>query len=382
MEFFENFVLFPDGEHLLLLKILNTLLTTIYFLYASIFAGTVSLSVLFKILDRREPNPLYQKFAQDLLRLVTSNKSAVFLLGILPLLTLIFSYAQIYQGTSFKIVQHFTFILLFTIIGFMFSFLYKFFCETENSNFIFQLASGLLGITFFIIACFILSSTTSLLFYPEKWLYVKYSLPFFIYENVIPRFLLFTSYIFSITGTSVLFFFFHWPGRTEIHNSEYARFVKKFSAGFSLIFVTLLPVFILWNMLTFPEVAKSGLVYNLWILLLLILMITAPLLYSILRRHDFKYGAATFILFLISFLTVSSADQIAGTTASYEQSLVLIAKAEKIHQKILEQREERVAASQKIDGSQLFTAICSSCHKIQCCFTIGCCCCNISTSSN
>ncbi len=363
MEFFENFTLFPDSENLLLLKILNTLLTGIYFLYVSIFTGTISLSVVFKVLDRREPNPLYQKFAQDLLKLVTSNKSAVFLLGILPLITLIFSYAQIYQGTSFKIVQYFTFIIIFTIIGFVFSSFFKFYSETENSSFIFQAGSGLLGIIFFIIACFILSSTTSLLFYPEKWLFVKYAVPFFVYENVIPRFLLFTLYILSITGAAVLFFFFHWPGRTEIQNSEYAQFVKKFSAGLSLITVTILPVFILWNMLTFPDVAKSGLVYNLWIFLLLILMITALLLYTILKRSDFKYGAVTFTLFLISFLTVSTADQIAGTTASYEQSLLLIAKAEKIHQKILIEREERVAASQNIDGSELFAKICSSCHK-------------------
>jgi len=360
MDFFE--ILYPDAEHFLLLKILIAILTFIYFTYVAVFTGSASLSLVFNILDKRESNSMFRRFSNDLIQFVTASKSVIFLLGILPLFTLAFTYAQIYQGTPFEIVKYFLVITIFTFLGFVVIFIYKSFLEKQK-NILFQILSGLAGIGLFVTAFFILSNTISLQLKPEKWAFVDYFVPIFIYENVIPRFLLLTVYVFSITGASILFFFFSWPDRKEIEGLEYATFVKKFSAIISLVFTLLQPILIIWNLKTFPEVAKSSAVFTSLFISLFLMLVIALLLYSIITRSDKKYIPATFVLFLASFLTITISDQIAGETASYDKTQLLIAKADEIHKKVTEAREERIAASMQFDGSEVFTNICSACHK-------------------
>lgn len=360
MDFLE--ILYPDAEHFLLLKILIAILTFIYFTYVAVFTGSTSLSILFNILDKRESNSLFRRFSNDLAQFVTTSKNVVFSLGILPLFTLAFTYAQIYQGTPFKIVQYFLIITLITFHGFIFTFIYKSFLE-KKIHVLFQIMPGLIAVGLFVISYFILSNTISLQILPEKWAFIQYPVPIFVYENVIPRFLLLTVYVFAITGASILFFFFSWPDRKEIEGLEYAKFVKKFSAIISLVFILLQPVLVIWNLKTFPEVAKSSAVFTSLFISLFLMLVIALLLYSIIIRSDIKYIPATFILFLASFLTITISDQIAGEAASYDKTQVLISKADEIYKKVIEAREERIAASMQFDGSEVFTNICSACHK-------------------
>ncbi len=361
MNFLEDAILYPDAEHLLLLKILIAILTFIYFTFAGVFTGCASLSVIFNILNRRESNQLHLRFSEDVIRFITASKSTIFLLGILPLFTMAFTYAQIYQGTPFEIAQYFLVITFFTFWGFFFTYIYKHLLEKQQ-NLVVQIGVGLLAIGLFVLAFFILSNTMSLQMKPEKWAHVQAVVPIFIYENVIPRFLLLTTYVFALTGAAILFFF-SWPDKKKIPDEEYARFIKKFSAVLSLIFILLQPIFVIWSMMTFPEIARSRAVFTFWGISLVLMFSIAILLYSILTRKDNKYFAVTFILFLASFLTITIADQIASGNASYETSRVLIARAEEIHQNIITEREERIAASMKIDGALVFANVCSACHK-------------------
>lgn len=362
MQFFENAVLYPDAEHFNLLKMIVAILTFIYFTYVAIFTGCASLSVFFNILNRREPNSYQQRFSLDLLHFITDRKSAIFLLGVLPLFTMAFTYAQLYQGTSFDIVRYYFIITGFTIVGFVLTIIYKNFM-TKPETLLLQLTIGLAGIASFVLSFFILSNTISLQFAPEKWGMASGIIPFFIHGNVLPRFFLLTAYVFSITGAAVLFFFFKWPERVKLTDEKYAAFVKKVSAALSLSFILLQPVFVTWGMLTLPVVAKSNAVFISWLASLIFMFLISIFLFSILTRTDTKYVTITFVLFLLSFLTITVSDQIAGERASLDKAQILIGKAEEIHKKILEAREERVAASMQIDGAQIFGNICSACHK-------------------
>ena len=93
------------------------------------------------------------------------------------------------------------------------------------------------------------------------------------------------------------------------------------------------------------------------------MLVIALLLYSIITRSDKKYISVTFVLFLASFLTITVSDQIAGEAASYDKAQLLIAKADEIHKKVIAEREERIAASMQFDSLEIYTNVCSACHK-------------------
>jgi cytochrome c len=362
MGFLDNVALSPSAEHIALLKAIITLMLVIHIPYVSIVMGGAFFSFVFSALDKRESNPTHVRFSRELIELVTSKRSAPALLGILPLFTLILAFSQLYQDSGFRIANYLLIVALLAVAGFVLLYIYRGSFSNRDRQFPLHILFGLGAVLAFFGGYIILASTTSLIFFPEKWSFVNTPFPLFIYENEIPRHGMFLFFTFALTGAAILYFYFSWPERKKDLDPDYANFVKKFATILALVSVFLQPIFIAWNLLTFPDAASSETVFAVWGVTLFMLMVISMLLYSSLNSANQRFSAVVFILFLATFIVMTVNDQIAAGNANFEREKLLAKKAEEIHQQILAAREGRQEAATQVDGTEVFNRICVACH--------------------
>lgn len=362
MDFLNDMVLFPSAENIVLLKIIIVLMLIIHIPYISILFGGSLFSLVFSIADKREPNTTHLRFSRDVLHFITSNKSAPILLGVLPLLSLVLSFTQLYQGSGFKISQYLLFTSLFAIAGMILLHVFSATFSMRERNFPIHLVLGLAVVGCFKVGYLIFAGTTSLMFSPEKWTFVNTAVPIFVYANELPRHALFLFFFFALASSGILYFFLAWPGRKEL-DAEYSQFVLKIGAIVGLIFVLLIPIFGVWNLITFPDMAASESVFAIWGIILLLLLITAMLLNSAIKSLNRKLVTSVFVFMLATFSVLMINDQIAAGNASQEREILLAAKSEALHQEILAAREAKSATATAVNGGEIFNNICSACHQ-------------------
>lgn len=362
MEFLDSIAIYPSAQQVVLLKVILGLMLVIHIPYMSIIMGSTLFSLAFSVLDKREPNPTHLRFSRDLINLASSTGTAPILLGILPLITMVLAFGQLYQGTELKMSSYVLIVTVCTIAGFIFLNIFKKSFENRETQFYSHLVSGLVTVGVFFGGYLIFASAISLIFFPEKWPFVQGAFPLFVYENVLPRHALFIFFTLALTGAAILYFFFKWPDRKTEFDPEYAGFVKKVCSGITLLFVLLMPIIIAWNLLTFPDVAASEAVFGLWIVVLLLLMVTSVLLFSSISRGSYRFTTVCFLLLLMTFGVISVNDQIAAGNASFEHHTMLTKQAQEVHETIIAEREARMQAATQVDGETIYKNICSACH--------------------
>jgi cytochrome c551/c552 len=363
MQFLEQFALAPSAEHLLLLKILIVLLLLIHVPFASLFMGGSLLSFVFTALDKREKNPRYERFSSDLMNLITGNAYVTFLLGLLPLATLLFVFAQIYQNSPLLIANYLAVVIAFAFFGFAMIHLYASRAALLKLNFALRLGIGGLGFLFLLSAYFIFSSSTSLILEPDRWPFIKEPFPTFFSANVIPRFSYFLTLIFSIAGIGIPYLLLNWYEKAAHFEADYRDFIFKLGTQVALASILLQPIFIVWNLVTFADVAVSDSVFHVWMIVLFLLMIVAVRLFSGLQKPKSKKLTGTVVLYVLAFLFIFAGDQIAGDNANREFEKSLTGRSEMVRAKLAAEREERAAALSKVDGEEIFNRICMTCHR-------------------
>ena len=90
----ENLALPVSGAHLNLLSFLLMLAFVSFTIYTGIVFGSMILSYFFKRKYNKTGNELENKFSQDVIGIITKNPTTWFGFGLMPMLTIIFSYIQ------------------------------------------------------------------------------------------------------------------------------------------------------------------------------------------------------------------------------------------------------------------------------------------------
>jgi len=363
MQFLEKFVISPSPDHLLLLKILSVLLFLIHIPYVSVLFGSTILSVIFQGRNRRESNSFFLRLAGDLRSFGVVNINSTLLLGFLPLITLMFVFAQIYQGTSFAVANYLLIVLALASVGFGIVHLYRSRFSQHEYGFAQHVSVAGLGLAFLLTAYFILMSSASLVLEPEEWPVMHAPFPTFFSANVIPRFLFFLTVVFSITGLAVLLFMTGKPSEETLDHKEYGKFVRRLGSTLALTSILLQPIFIFWHLFTLPDTAVSGGLFFLWALVLFLLLLAALSLRAGLSASEGRMRVRAAVIFFLAFSLMSVGDQMASSTANYEHEKSVSARALEVVNKLAAEREERAAAAGKIDAAPLFDKICAACHR-------------------
>ena len=315
MNFISNLISTPTQEHLHLNQYIIVVISLIFLTYMGILFGSVLLSLVYMNRASSEENPLFQKLATDLTTTFVGNKAVGLIMGIIPAFVLLITFSQILHHSDILISQYFLYVFLFTVAAIVFAHLFKNSLSRDNENL--QRQNGLGGITLFflVMMAFTFISSTSLILFPSRWALVRMQIPVFFDFNIVVRFLIFFAAAFAITGSAIVFFFFNWGGGKQNLDEAYRSYVAKLGGGLSLGFTLLLPLLIVWNFKTIPPVAESMTAYWVAVGILVLLLVTANLLYLLLKNSNVSYGSSTFVLLMVAFLFMTVNDNIAREEA-------------------------------------------------------------------
>jgi cytochrome c len=395
MNFFDRIVIPPSANHILLLKYIMTISLMLFIPYLGMIIGASSLSVYFKRKSIKTGNTLYASFAKDIIEKLTFSKYAVVALGIIPLLSILFCYAQFLYNSGTVAVTY----ILFSVDIFILAFIliYVFRNSFLQGSIISSLEealksepniesrpemkevhemgdrlkntanhSGIWGTVLLFIGAYIFLASTSLASDPDRWADVRNFFEVLLSWNAVFSFLYLISAAGAITGSAILFFFFKWPvyrnestGGSQNMSSEYSSYVKNFSVILTFVSVLLLPVLLFMSFMFVPQIALSKQVFLYLILLLVAVLVSCNLLYLMFKNSDVSFATGLFFLIFIIFGFNILKDQLVLGNALKEQAGILIAKSEE-HEKEL---QSQLVSSSGIDAEQIYNTRCIACHR-------------------
>src|SRR4030067_265528 len=109
-----------------------------------------------------------------------------------------------------------------------------------------------------ILAFFLFSNVYGILFNPEKLPLLRKQIGFLLSWNAVVKFLLFLAFFFGMTGGVILLRGGRSPGGEEGTDAGYRGFVRDVGAILTFSATLVLPVFVLFDLVTLPGIALSA----------------------------------------------------------------------------------------------------------------------------
>lgn len=371
MNFLDNLVLPQSSEHIELLHYILMLIMFLFIPFISILFGGTTLSIYYRRKGLNENNPMFIRFAHDIIETLTINKSIGIILGIVPLLTAVLIVAQLLHNTESPAVYYLLTSFILTTISVILIYTYRYSVifsrlfdnikniipEDDNTSEIIKnyrdgsralsYRSGRYGLLLLFIALFMFVAGISNTLFP------LYSF------EVLFRFLQFLTAAFSITGGAIFFSFFYWDGGRKIDDDNYRTFIKKIAVNITFTGTIIQPLFLTYDFIALPSTALSGAVFTYGMIAILLLFVAYHLLYSMIRDANLKMSGPVFYVLIFSMFGVIVKDQLAMGNANKLNSVILNAKYIEYFNEI--SGANKLAAV--VSGEQIYKNICSSCHS-------------------
>ena len=279
MDFLDNLVLPQSAHHMVLLKYLLVLTYIIFIPYVSILTGSLIYSIYFNRESRKHNNPACSSISKKIIDQITFNKSIALGLGVLPLLSAAFCYAQLLHLTGVNVPEYvlFSAILMFASILFIYTYKYSFSLnrlfekittvdneetKTElkgytNSTKNLSSKSGIYGLVLLLITIYIFSGAISLAVDSPNWARNNSFINILFSLKTMVTFLQFILFSFLATSIYLLYVYFR-PSSEEILTIEEREGLKNFVLRTGLIFSIILPLFIVISLFIKPIASLSG----------------------------------------------------------------------------------------------------------------------------
>jgi cytochrome c len=391
MEFFDQIVVPPSANHILLLKYIFIVSLLLFLPYLGMMMGASFLSVYFNGKGARTGNSIYTRFAKDVIAKLAITKNAELALGIVPALSIIFIYAQLlYQAKTITVsvmaLSVVLFIAAFILInkyrsGFkiesVISSLKKSGGNQEGSDEVSEYEdtlnrniglSGKIGTTLLYLAAYFFVGCTMLAANPERWVKVNNILQVFFSGATLFNFLYLLALAGVISGAGILFYFFKWPalsmGKQGGMSDEYAGFVKHFASTLAFVSSLFLPVLMFFSFLFLTGSALSFEVFVLLILALITALVLSNVLYMMYKNSEtgnesVKFSAIVFFLVIIFFaFNILKEESVLGNALT-QQTYTIITKADE-HEKEV---KSKLVTTSGISGEEIYNTKCIACHK-------------------
>ncbi len=126
MEFLDKLVLPQSAEHIELLHYMLVLVLALFVPFISIVFGGTFASIYFGKKFRKTKILYYKKLSKDVIEYVTVNNGVGIILGIVPLLTLILIFAQLFHTAQIQTVSFLALSLILVIISLVMIYTYRY----------------------------------------------------------------------------------------------------------------------------------------------------------------------------------------------------------------------------------------------------------------
>jgi cytochrome c len=354
MEWLQNITLPQSLEHIELLHYLLVISLFIFISFVSIIFWGTGLSVYFKVNEKKYLDDKYRRIAKDIIEIVTINKNTGVILGIVPLITAILIFAQLFQSTATANLDYLTTSLCLLSVALFFIYDYR---NSLSDLKELRLSSGITGfiILFFALWLFVTGITVAVFhghWQPEGLFSDLFS------SLVIIRFIFLFVASLAVTGGAVLFGLFSPLGKRAKVDDDYAEFVKSRMLKVTFTATILLPLIMFVNLFIVPDTSLSGAIFAYIIIGLFLLFLAYHFLYMIFAKFSSKFTALLFFSLLLMLLTVIINDKIIISNTTKVQSAILAVEYDEL---LAELKGEDVAV--EINGEEIYKVRCASCHK-------------------
>lgn len=381
MNFLDKFVIPLGAGHIELLNIIQIITLIIFLPYTGMILGGTAISIYFNGKGKKENNPLYTRFAKDIIERLQARTVMGIGFTVLPVATLSIIYSQILFSAKIITVSFLIFSVLYYLASVIFISKYKnsflknpkpnkylvYFRlvreedwkEDEAKNIVPSLSGyAYLGLTAMLVGLFLLVCGTTVVSDPTRWNttgIIKSVFSPHAWFNLL--YLIFASV--SISGGAILYLFFIWQGGIKDMNDEYKKLVKGSVIPVTMISLMIQPIFLFGSTVLTPVSAMSSSVYIYIVFSLAGILVTGNLLYAIYKNSEIRFaGAVFFIMFLVFAFTVVKEQVILGNSVK-EHIYTLSQKSEGYSK----QRKSVINTDAKIDAEQIFNQKCFACHK-------------------
>ncbi len=384
MDFLDKLVLPQSAHHMVLLKYLLVLTYLIFIPYLSLLIGTNILSVFYNRRAARTNDPTAYKFAKELVDIVTFNRSVVLGLGVVPLLSSVFCYAQLLHLSPLNTSGYLIISIIFFLIGISFLYSYK---NSFHLKDILKAASdsvnkdqdlerdinnytskakiafekfGVYSLIALLFSTYIFTGTVKLAADPSRWESTSSVIGVIFSLSSLLSFSLFVVFSLLITASVILFFYFRPNSETEITTEKVKELAKNSSMYIGLISTIIFPVFLLLNVYLLPHESLSFGIFALLIVIMFIVIVIANLFYLMIKSNSTKYSTSLLFLILLLVVTLTVKDQFAFDTSSQLQFNKLVANYDEYQTKL---KEEMGGGAVEISGVDIYNGRCIACHQ-------------------
>lgn len=388
MDFLDQLVIPPSANHVMLLKYILTISLLLFVPYTGMMIGATYLSNYFNKKGRRMHNPMYTRFAKDIIEQLTITKSAELALGSIPVLSTTFAYAQLLYEAKTITMGIMVLSALFFIIAFVFIYKYRSTFQIgevlqsyrglvgsekldqpgknvekirdyEENLVSSNLTYGKIGMYMLLFAAYIFVGSTSLASDPTRWDSVNNILRILFSWQTITNYLYLLAAGGTITGGAILFYLFKWNGGLKDMDEEYAGFVKSYASKLTFVSAICLPLLIFFNFLYLPSSANSPSVYVYLVIIMLLLLVLYNFLYPMIKNSDTSFATIVFVLIFMVFTFNIIKDGAALGNALRDHTEEITKKAEEIEK----EAKTKTMTAGGISPDAIYNSKCSACHR-------------------
>jgi cytochrome c len=356
VEFLDNFILPQSAEHIELLHYMLIVILFIFIPFAGILLGGSILSLIgFKKSGKTKDNKFYQ-LAKDVIQIVTFNKSAGIIFGIIPIAAIIIIYAQLLHNAEILIFRYFGWAFILITISLAFIYIYRTFIVAESKSFRAGLAA-IAGVIFLTLGLWFLTAGITIPTLYSEWQAADFISGLFLWQ-VLSRFIYFILFAFALTGGIILFSLFEVRADKEKQESDYKKFFRNHILVVTFASAILIPVFALINLFALPDSSLSGSVFTYAVISLLLLFLGYHFLYLLTKEIKGTIAALLFFSLVFSIAANILAEQKALKNSTRVQSVIL---SNQFEEYITELRGENVVP--ELNAAEIYQVRCASCHR-------------------
>jgi len=381
MEFLNNFILPQSAEHI---ELLHYMLFIVLFLFipfiGMVFGGTL-LSVFYHKIGIKKENNFYLRLAKEIVEITTINKSVGFVLGIVPIITLILIYSQLLHNSDVTNLNYLLLSLVSVTVSLIFIYSYRYslsfnrifnsLTEKGESNpdvveDVYKLSeestkisnkAGVYGLIFLFLGLWFFVTALTIPTIYLDWKIGNFLSGLFVWD-VISRFILYILFAIALTGGMVLFTFLEDEKKKKTRDEEYSNFVKQKIVRVTFSASIFIPAILVMCVLGLPDSSLTGTVFFYSIASLILLFLGLHFLYLLTKEIKGAIASLIFFVFIFSVAAFIISDQKAMATATKFHSASLSAEFDKY---LSDLKGEGKTVS--INAAELYQVKCASCHK-------------------
>jgi cytochrome c len=384
MEWLDSIVLPQSADHLTLLRVVGALALIVVYPYLATVVGSTAISLFYRRRADRGDRLAF-RFAKDVVESGTVSRSAGALLGLAPLLALVFIYAQLGKGIADGAATYLVVALLFAIAGLSLAYSYRnsvglrrLFAEAENvgaaspdlredarryaneyrdvNEF-----SGGWGLFLTLVASYLFVAGASVLAFPEDRGSSSLLLYVFASGKIFLRYLLFLFGGLALAGSLVALRLFYWEGGKKTVEAVYTEYAKPRALKIAAFFSLTLPALVAGNLFVYPERSLTETLFALTFAALAAILLAFHSVYLGLRRLDKTGGGWAFPALVAAFAFLLVGEMTASGEATERNSALL----DREYQAHFAELKGEGGGAEEANGEQIFGTVCAACHSFE-----------------